>query len=131
VRVSLFIDAGTADDVARVPEAADVGADRVELYTEPWASAAAAKSDPAGAAVLAHFAAAARAAHGTGLGVNAGHDLNLHNLPAFVATVPHLCEVSVGHAFVADALEFGYAGAVRRYLRALGARTTGPTAADV
>ena len=106
-RVSLFIDADPAAAVA----AADVGADRVELYTEPYAAAAArGEADPARP-----YAAAVA---GTSLGVNAGHDLNLANLPPLVAAIPALAEVSIGHALVADALEFGIAETVRRYVAA-------------
>jgi len=93
-----------------------VGADRVELYTEPYAR----DHGTAGqAASLAAFAAAARAAAAEGLGVNAGHDLNLANLGDFVAAVPGVLEVSIGHAFVADALELGMAATVRAYVAAL------------
>jgi len=112
VRVSLFMD----DEPAAMAAARRVGADRVELYTEPYAQA---HGTPGQAASLARFAAAARAAQAEGLGVNAGHDLNLANLGAFVAAVPGLLEVSIGHAFVADALELGMAGAVRAYLDAI------------
>ena len=69
--------------------------------------------------MLARFAEAARAAQAAGLGVNAGHDLNRDNLPAFVRAVPNLLEVSIGHALVSDALELGYAETVRQYLDAL------------
>lgn len=108
VRVSLFMDA--------VPEqmaaARAAGADRVELYTEPYAAA---WGTPGQEAQLRQYAAAAQAALDAGLGVNAGHDLNRENLAAFVARVPGLLEVSIGHAFVADALELGYAATVRAY----------------
>jgi pyridoxine 5-phosphate synthase len=109
-RVSLFMDA-TADPAP----VAKLGADRIELYTEPYAVDFARR----GAAAVEPFAAAARAAHAVGLGVNAGHDLNLDNLPALVAGIPMLAEVSIGHALVADALEFGLADTVRRYLAAM------------
>ncbi|MDQ6628756.1 MAG: pyridoxine 5'-phosphate synthase [Pseudomonadota bacterium] len=109
IRVALFMDAESASMAA----ARALGADRVELYTEPYAGAhGSADVD----VVLARFAAAARAAAAEGLGVNAGHDLNLHNLGPFLAAVPGVLEVSIGHAFVADALELGMAGAVRAYL---------------
>ena len=112
VRVSLFMDP--------VPEVMlfvlSVGADRVELFLQPYAAA---WGTPEGAKVLAQFAAAARAAQSAGLGVNAGHDLNRDNLPAFVREVPGVMEVSIGHALVADALEMGYAETVRQYLAAL------------
>lgn len=107
-RVSLFMDP--------VPEhmqlAKDAGADRVELYTEPYASAFAA-GDPL--AVNPYAAAAQRAAE-LGLGINAGHDLNLHNLPLLLTHAPMIAEVSIGHALIADALEFGLSETVRKYL---------------
>jgi len=112
VRVSLFMDPVPAAMAA----AADLGADRVELYTEPYARAFGGADQ---GAVLARYAEAARAAQRAGLGVNAGHDLNLDNLAAFLAAVPKVLEVSIGHALIADALEFGLAGAVRRYLEAI------------
>jgi pyridoxine 5-phosphate synthase len=112
VRVSLFMDA----DAAVMAAARAAGADRVELYTEPYARA---HGTEAQAASLSQFAAAARAALAEGLGVNAGHDLNLHNLGDFVAQVPGILEVSIGHALIADALSLGLAGAVRAYLDAI------------
>ena len=112
VRVSLFMDA----DPSAMRAARRVGADRVELYTEPYARAHGTADQVRS---LQAFAAAARAAQGEGLGVNAGHDLNLANLGDFVAAVPGVLEVSIGHAFVADALELGMANAVRAYLAAL------------
>ncbi|MBZ5714386.1 pyridoxine 5'-phosphate synthase [Nannocystis pusilla] len=111
VRVSLFIEA----DPAAVRWAADVGAQRIELYTEPYARAFAAG---AGAASLAQFAAAAELAHSLGLGVNAGHDLDLDNLPLF-SRLPHLDEASIGHALISHALFVGLARAVADYLAAL------------
>ena len=111
-RVSLFMDAR--------PELMDLatllGVDRVELYTEPYA-AAFARGEADAADV---YAAAARRAFELGLGVNAGHDLNLHNLAPFLRAVPNVAEVSIGHALIADALEFGLADTVRRYLGACG-----------
>lgn len=112
VRVSLFMDA----DAQAIAAARDVGADRVELYTEPYAAA---HGTPQQAQQLARFAAAARAAQVAGLGVNAGHDLNRANLADFLATVPGVLEVSIGHAFVSDALELGYAETVRAYQRCI------------
>jgi len=112
VRVSLFMDAVPASMVA----AAKLGADRVELYTEPYARAF---GGPEQRATLARYVESARAAQGAGLGVNAGHDLNLDNLTPFLAAVPKVLEVSIGHALVADALEFGLGEAVRRYLEAI------------
>ena len=112
-RVSLFMD----PDAAQVVRAAALGADRVELYTEPYA-----RAFEAGAADAADaYASAARAAMAAGLGINAGHDLNLPNLPPFLQRVPDVLEVSIGHALIADALEMGLAETVRRYLAACGA----------
>ncbi len=108
VRVSLFMDP-TPDAMAA---AKAVGADRVELFTEPYA-AAWGTSDQA--AQLARYRAAAQAALDAGLGVNAGHDLNRDNLTAFVREVPGVLEVSIGHALIADALELGYAATVQAY----------------
>jgi pyridoxine 5-phosphate synthase len=99
--------------------AASIGADRVELYTEPYAASYGSALDNE---VLASFAAAARAATKAGLGINAGHDLNQHNLPSFLAAVSGVQEVSIGHALVADALETGLAATVRAYLAAIGSR---------
>jgi pyridoxine 5-phosphate synthase len=112
VRVSLFMDA----DPAAMPLAKAVGADRIELYTEPYAAA---WGTPRQAEVVAQFAAAARAAQQAGLGINAGHDLNRDNLADFLRGVPGVQEVSIGHALVADALELGYAQTVREYLQAI------------
>lgn len=112
VRISLFMDA----DADAMPAAAEAGADRVELYTEPYARAF---TDGEPATEVARFADAARAAHAAGLGVNAGHDLNLDNLGPFVAAVPHLLEVSIGHALTADALWLGLDAAVRAYQHVL------------
>jgi pyridoxine 5-phosphate synthase len=109
VRVSLFMDA----DPSAMAAAKAVGADRIELYTEPYAVAWATSNQ---AAELARFALAAQAALDAGLGVNAGHDLNRDNLAAFVAKVPNVSEVSIGHALIADALELGYEAAVKDYL---------------
>lgn len=108
VRVSLFMD----PEPAAMAHAKTAGADRVELYTEPYARAfGSAEQD----AVLRRYAQAARAALAAGLGVNAGHDLNRHNLAAFLSAVPGVAEVSIGHALIADALEFGLAATVRMY----------------
>ncbi len=109
VRVSLFMDP--------VPEAMalarEVGADRVELYTEPYAKAF---GTDAQAEELGRYRAAAQAALALGLGVNAGHDLNRDNLALFLAQVPGVQEVSIGHALTADALEFGMAKTVGLYV---------------
>jgi pyridoxine 5-phosphate synthase len=107
-RVSLFVDP--------IPQmmtlAKAIGADRVELYTEPYAEEF---CRGRGQAAVAAYATAAADAHGVGLGVNAGHDLNLDNLGLFLARVHGVDEVSIGHALIADALEFGLADTVRRY----------------
>ena len=112
VRVSLFMDA----EPAQMAAAKAVGADRVELYTEPYAAAF---GTPAQGEQLRRFAAAAQAALDAGLGVNAGHDLNRDNLGPFVREVPGVSEVSIGHALIADALELGYAATVRAYLASI------------
>ncbi len=109
LRVSLFMDA----EVQSMAAARAAGADRIELYTEPYAAA---WQTPGQAAQLARFSAAARSAHHEGLSVNAGHDLNRDNLTGFVANVPGVSEVSIGHALIADALEWGYAATVKAYL---------------
>jgi pyridoxine 5-phosphate synthase len=112
VRVSLFMDP--------VPEqmaaARAAGADRVELYTERYASAYGTGSKDA---ILKEYVQAAKAALDAGLQVNAGHDLNRDNLTEFLREVPGVQEVSIGHALVADALEMGYTAAVRDYVRCI------------
>ena len=108
VRVSLFMD---AEPVA-MAQARALGADRVELYTEPYAAA---HGTPRQDAQLERFAAAARAAQAAGLGVNAGHDLNRANLADFLRAVPGVLEVSIGHALVSDALELGWRETVTAY----------------
>lgn len=112
MRVALFVDA----DPRMVEEAMGVGADRVELYTGPYFHA---HLDRQTKESLRGFVAAAERARELGLGVNAGHDLTLSNLPEFCAAIPWLSEVSVGHAITADALELGFSGAVKAYLAAL------------
>jgi pyridoxine 5-phosphate synthase len=112
IRVSLFMD---ADDNA-MAAAADIGADRVELYTEPYARAFATANQQS---VMERYRRAAEAATRKGLGINAGHDLNRQNLPDFLKRLPMVLEVSIGHALVADALEFGMAGSVALYLEAI------------
>ena len=109
VRVSLFMDP-VAADMRRV---VDVGAERVELYTETYASA---WNTVEYARVLDGFVDSAHAARAAGLGINAGHDLNRDNLGDFLAAVPGVLEVSIGHALIADALEFGLAATVEAYL---------------
>jgi pyridoxine 5-phosphate synthase len=114
-RVSLFADAIEATDDAAVAmrAAADSGADRIELYTGPYAEAQA-----AGHALraLSAFIATARAAQAVGLGVNAGHDLSQSNLDLFLASVPNVQEVSIGHALISEALYAGLDATVKRYL---------------
>ena len=112
VRVSLFMDA----DASAMAAARAMGADRIELYTEPYAAA---HGTPKQQAQLQCFAAAAQAALAAGLGVNAGHDLSRDNLTDFLRGVPGVSEVSIGHALVADALEFGLSDTVRRYLQCI------------
>jgi pyridoxine 5-phosphate synthase len=110
-RVSIFMDA--------VPEAmalaSKLGVNRVELYTAPYAERFAAGDRAAAES----YAAAARRASELGLGVNAGHDLNLKNLRPFLQAVPNVLEVSIGHALIADALEFGLSQTVKKYLAAV------------
>jgi pyridoxine 5-phosphate synthase len=111
VRVSLFLD----PDLTQVQLAKDIEADRIELYTEPYAKAFLGENLET---VLQQYAQAAQKAHEIGLGVNAGHDLNLHNLYKF-CSIGHVSEVSIGHALIADALEFGLFNAVKEYLNVL------------
>ena len=112
IRTSLFIET----DQAQIEAAAAVGADRIELYTESYAV----RHRDLGAEAAAPYAEAARWAHQAGLGVNAGHDLNLDNLADFGREVPHLDEVSIGHALIADALYLGLSNAVAQYRACLG-----------
>ena len=113
VRVSLFMDPAPQ----AMAHAKAVGADRVELYTESYASAWGTSRQ---AEVLCQFSEAAQAAQAAGLEVNAGHDLNRENLPDFLRAVPGVREVSIGHALISDALELGYAATVRAYLDSIG-----------
>ncbi len=113
IRVSLFMD----PDPEQIALARQIGADRIELYTGPYAHAFAANNHVD--AVFQRFYRAAEIAADLELGLNAGHDLNLHNLTRF-ASVPRLLEVSIGHAFTVDALERGLANAVHAYQRCLG-----------
>ncbi|WPH15448.1 pyridoxine 5'-phosphate synthase [Variovorax paradoxus] len=112
VRVSLFMD----PIPGMMAAAKAVGADRVELYTEGYASS---RGTPNEQAVLARYVEAARAAQAAGLGLNAGHDLSRDNLTAFLHAVRGVQEVSIGHAFIADALELGYAATTKEYLRCI------------
>ncbi len=113
VRVSVFVD----PDDAALRWAADLGADRVELYTEPFARAFELGGDEARRS-FAVFARAAELAHALGLGVNAGHDLDLSNLVVFRG-LPHLDEVSIGHALVSRAVFVGLEQSVREYVEVL------------
>ena len=110
-RVSLFMPPAPAS-IRRVPE---IGADRIELYTEPYAAAHGSETEEE---VFQQYARAAEAARAVALGINAGHDLNLLNLGK-LCSIPGILEVSIGHALVADALEMGLAAAVRAYLKIL------------
>ena len=113
IRVSLFVD----PQEAPVRWAAEMGADRVELYTEPFARAFHGGPGPGGESFQ-MYRRAAELAHSLGLGVNAGHDLDLDNLVLF-RTLPHLDEVSIGHALVSHAIFVGLATSVRQYLDVL------------
>lgn len=107
IRTSLFME----NDEQQIREAADVGSDRIELYTEGYAvnhlNAGVSAADP--------YAQSAMLAHSLGMGVNAGHDLSLDNLKDFAAAIPHLDEVSIGHALISDALYLGLSNAVAQY----------------
>lgn len=118
-RVSLFVD----PDPGTMSVAAALGADSVELYTEPYARAFASGIFDT---LLARYGESARAARKVGLTVNAGHDLNLANLPIFLQSCGCISEVSIGHAFIADALEMGYTGAAQAYLQAVNAKVALP-----
>ena len=107
IRSSIFV----APDAEMIRLAAKAGADRVELYTKPFADQF--PTDPE--AAVAPYVAASQAAHKAGLGVNAGHDLNLDNLKFFHARLPYLNEVSIGHALISDALYLGLPETIRRY----------------
>jgi pyridoxine 5-phosphate synthase len=122
IRVSVFVDA----DLPAITWAAQTGADRIELYTEPYAREFA-QGEPHRSAALDRFARAAAHAHALGLGVNAGHDLDLDNLRDF-ARIPHIDEVSIGHALMSHALFVGLDRAVREYLAVLAAADRGTSA---
>lgn len=111
IRSSVFVET----DVEAIRGAANAGADRIELYTKPYADGFA--TDCEGAVVP--FVEASMAAHGCGLGVNAGHDLNLQNLGYFSEKMPYLNEVSIGHAIIADALYLGIEETIKRYKECL------------
>lgn len=109
IRTSIFIGA----DPAMAEGAAACGCDRVELYTGPYAAGYRSDRDSA----IAPFIATAEAARGCGLGINAGHDLNLENLEFFIKSIPWTAEVSIGHAVICDALYMGLGNAIREYLK--------------
>jgi|ERR1044071_164832 pyridoxine 5-phosphate synthase len=111
IRVSLFMDA----DSPHIEMAQEIGADRIELYTEPYAAAYGGDDEEA---MFELFRLAAGRAHEAGLGINAGHDLNLDNLGKF-CSIPNVLEVSIGHALISDALELGLFDAVGAYLKIL------------
>lgn len=111
-RISLFMD----PDETQMDLAAGLGVERVELYTQPYAAAFAAGH----LEIVEKYRTAAEAAKAAGMQVNAGHDLTLENLPMLIRTIPYLAEVSIGHALIGDALEFGMAETVRRYVVAAG-----------
>ena len=111
IRTSIFVN----PDPDNIRNAARTGADRVELYTKPYADLY--PTDPE--AAVAPFVEASKVAHSVGLGVNAGHDLNLENLGFFHERLPHLDEVSIGHALISDALYLGLKETIRRYKECL------------
>ena len=111
IRTSIFVDA----DPRMVEGAKVCGADRVELYTEPYASGFAANREVA----IAPFVAAAKTAQEVGLGLNAGHDLSLENLAYYHQQIPWTDEVSIGHALICDALYLGLQETIKQYLQAL------------
>ena len=111
IRTSIFIDT----DPEKIRGAKEVGTDRVELYTEPYARTFPKDRDSAVEA----YVSAARVAMNSGLELNAGHDLDLHNLKYFVTCIPYIQEVSIGHALICDALYYGLENAIKMYLRAL------------
>eukprot|EP00873_Tetraselmis_striata_P030863 jgi/Tetstr1/451127/TSEL_038163.t1 len=114
-RVAMFCDPDASTEALQAAKAA--GADRVELYTGPYGACY--DNSDAAVSALADLAETAHAADALGLGINAGHDLTLANLPAFQSTVPFVDEVSIGHGITADALIFGFAETVRKYLGVL------------
>lgn len=116
-RVSLFMDTGSAG----IERTADLGADRIELYTGPYAQAHAAGDAQRS---LAECFDSARRAVAAGLGINAGHDLSQANLGAFLHAVPQVSEVSIGHALIAEALVAGLAATVHSYLRVISAASS-------
>jgi len=112
IRVSLFVD----EDPNVPPDAAELGADRIEIYTGPFGGTF---GTPEGDHHLQRMQVTSHAATAAGLGINAGHDLTLENLPSFIEQVPNVAEVSIGHGITADALLMGFAEAVRQYREVL------------
>lgn len=112
IRVSIFID---ADDLNRIEKAKEIGTDRIELYTESYASGYAKGKETA----VEKFVRAAKYAQEIGLGINAGHDLSLENLAYFHEQIPFLDEVSIGHALISDALYLGIENTIQMYLNQL------------
>ena len=112
IRTSVFMET----DLKQMDAVEKIGADRIELYTESYATRMAAGD----LSVIDEYRAAADRAKSLGLGVNAGHDLDLHNLKAFVEAIPFVEEVSIGHALICDALVHGMEKTVKLYLEALG-----------
>jgi pyridoxine 5-phosphate synthase len=115
IRTSLFVE----PDVRVIERARELGAARIELFTGPYATAF---GSPATATILSAHREAARLARKLGLGVNAGHDLDLQNIPRYVEMVRGLQETSIGHALIADALYLGLTRSVKAYLKALGSK---------
>ncbi|MHC4462411.1 MAG: pyridoxine 5'-phosphate synthase [Planctomycetota bacterium] len=113
IRVSLFMD----PDVTGIKIAGEIDADRIELYTEPYARAF--RTNEKLDEILEKYTAAAMFANEIGLGLNAGHDLNLNNLGKFCSAVPGILEVSIGHALIAEALQMGLYNTVKEYLKVL------------
>ncbi|MCX6296328.1 MAG: pyridoxine 5'-phosphate synthase [Bacteroidetes bacterium] len=111
IRTSVFVDA----DIKMIEGALETGADRIELYTENYAKCYSDNREKA----IAPFVAAAKRANELGLGINAGHDLNLQNLNFFAKNIEGLLEVSIGHALISDALYFGLENTIQLYLREL------------
>ena len=109
IRTSIFVET----DIEIIKRAADIGTDRVEFYTEPYVNNFTENREKA----IEPFINAAIAANNVGLGINAGHDLNLENLEYFVKNIPGLLEVSIGHALISDALYYGLENTIQMYLR--------------
>lgn len=125
IRVSVFMDADNLDGIRAL---ARLGADRIELYTEPYAAAFLSGDAQRLESSLAEFRTASQTAQAAGMAVNAGHDLNLENLPPFLAAVPNVLEVSIGHALIAEAIFRGLDQTVRDYNAAIAGVT--PTASS-